>query len=197
MTKKEINIWDFIFPILMFIAGCVLTAEILMDITPKKLDTPQGSLTNKEVVEIYNNLIKYTGISKENMPNFIIIQDDSTINAYQDSGNNTIAVYTGMIKFVSSKDELAGVIGHEIGHFMLEHSKLNPDGDPNYQAILEGNSDKFGIYLMLRAGYDVCKTKDLWDKLRDKEGDYEYNSDHPNYSYRYWELSFPNCGDIK
>ncbi len=151
-------------------------------------------LTNQQINQIYENLLKYTGLSRSMLPKLIIIKNDAIINAYQDSSNNVIAIYSGMIKFSANKDEISAVLAHEIAHFMLDHSALNPTMNSDYQTILEGNADKFGVYLMMRAGYDTCKARDLWIKLRNSNGDYEYNSDHPNYSYRIWQFEFPMCG---
>ncbi|MFT5723194.1 MAG: putative Zn-dependent protease [Bacteroidia bacterium] len=50
-----------------------------------------------------------------------IIHDDSTLNAFCTPGGY-IYVYTGLIKFLSSEDELAGVMGHEIAHADERHS---------------------------------------------------------------------------
>ncbi len=50
-----------------------------------------------------------------------IIQDDETLNAFCTPGGY-IYVYTGLIKFLDSEDQLAGVMGHEIAHAALRHS---------------------------------------------------------------------------
>ncbi len=50
-----------------------------------------------------------------------IIQDDETLNAFATPGGY-IYVYTGLIKFLDSEDQLAGVMGHEIAHAALRHS---------------------------------------------------------------------------
>lgn len=50
-----------------------------------------------------------------------IIEDDSTLNAFCTPGGY-IYVYTGLIKFLESEDELAGVMGHEIAHADERHS---------------------------------------------------------------------------
>lgn len=50
-----------------------------------------------------------------------IIQDDATLNAFVAPGGY-IYVYTGIIKYLESKDQLAGVMGHEIAHADLRHS---------------------------------------------------------------------------
>jgi len=50
-----------------------------------------------------------------------IIDDDKTLNAFCTPGGY-IYVYTGLIKFLDSEDQLAGVMGHEIAHADLRHS---------------------------------------------------------------------------
>lgn len=50
-----------------------------------------------------------------------IIKDDETLNAFCTPGG-FVYVYTGLIKFLDSEDQLAGVMGHEIAHAALRHS---------------------------------------------------------------------------
>ena len=50
-----------------------------------------------------------------------IIQDDNTLNAFCAPGGY-IYVYTGIIKFLDSEDQFAGVLGHEIAHADKRHS---------------------------------------------------------------------------
>ncbi len=50
-----------------------------------------------------------------------IIDDPNTLNAFCTPGGY-IYVYTGIIKFLDSEDQLAGVMGHEIAHAALRHS---------------------------------------------------------------------------
>lgn len=50
-----------------------------------------------------------------------IIKDDKTLNAFCTPGGY-IYVYTGLIKYLDSEDQLAGVMGHEIAHADKRHS---------------------------------------------------------------------------
>lgn len=50
-----------------------------------------------------------------------IVKDDDVLNAFATPGGY-IFVYTGLIKFLDSEDQLAGVLGHEIAHSALRHS---------------------------------------------------------------------------
>lgn len=50
-----------------------------------------------------------------------IIKDDKTLNAFCTPGGY-IYVYTGLIKYLDTEDQLAGVMGHEIAHADKRHS---------------------------------------------------------------------------
>jgi predicted Zn-dependent protease len=50
-----------------------------------------------------------------------IIRDDKTLNAFCTPGGY-IFVYTGLIKYLDTEDQLAGVMGHEIAHADRQHS---------------------------------------------------------------------------
>lgn len=50
-----------------------------------------------------------------------IIEDDNTLNAFCTPGGY-IYVYTGLIKYLDTESDLAGVLGHEIAHADRRHS---------------------------------------------------------------------------
>jgi len=50
-----------------------------------------------------------------------VIHDDSTLNAFCTPGGY-IYIYTGILKFLDTEDQFAGVLGHEIAHADLRHS---------------------------------------------------------------------------
>ena len=50
-----------------------------------------------------------------------VIHDDNTLNAFCTPGGY-IYVYTGILKFLDSEDQFAGVLAHEIAHADLRHS---------------------------------------------------------------------------
>lgn len=50
-----------------------------------------------------------------------IIHDDTTLNAFCTPGGY-IYIYTGILKYMDNEAELAGVLGHEIGHADMRHS---------------------------------------------------------------------------
>ncbi len=57
-----------------------------------------------------------TGVSKWE----VVVFKDNTPNAFALPGGK-IGVYTGMFSVAKNKDQLAAVIGHEIGHVIARH----------------------------------------------------------------------------
>lgn len=53
--------------------------------------------------------------------NTYLIQDDNVLNAFAAPGGY-IYVYTGLIKYLDTEDDFAGVMGHEIAHADRRHS---------------------------------------------------------------------------
>lgn len=51
----------------------------------------------------------------------VVVFEDKDPNAFALPGNK-IGVYTGMLKLVDNQEELAAVIGHEVGHVLAKHS---------------------------------------------------------------------------
>lgn len=124
-----------------------------------------------------------------------LIEDDALINAFSIAGGH-LYVTTGLLNLIENEDELAFVIGHEIGHVDLEHCitqvKRNISiqrwadyfelgeyaGIAEYtQAILgtpfgqahEYTADRAGAYLSWKAGYDYEKGKEFLNKLESIE----------------------------
>jgi predicted Zn-dependent protease len=51
----------------------------------------------------------------------VVVFEDDSFNAFALPGNK-IGVYSGLFKLVENQDQLAAVIGHEIGHVLAKHS---------------------------------------------------------------------------
>ena len=64
-----------------------------------------------------------------------IIHDDKTLNAFVSPGGY-IYVYTGLIKYLDTEDQLAGVMGHEVAHADRRHSTTNMTKQYGLAALL-------------------------------------------------------------
>ncbi len=67
---------------------------------------------------------------------FKIIHNDSILNAFCAPGGY-IYVYTGLIKYLDSEDDLAGVLGHEIAHADLRHTSRQMEKVYGLSLLLE------------------------------------------------------------
>ena len=153
-------------------------------------------LLNLYVQSITRNLWKE--VARKDVPYNIKILKDPTINAFSTMGGY-VYVDEGLIDFVQSDDELAGVLAHETGHIERRHSitlqsKANALGllfgiasifSPliyNFGNIMQAGviakmqrsdelqADRTGLQLMSRAGYDPDSMKTMLAHLQVLEG---------------------------
>lgn len=80
---------------------------------------------NRELIN-YINGVGHTIALASHMPNhyngirFMLLDAPSEINAFAAPGG-FVMITTGMLKFLKNEEELAVIIGHEMGHLELEH----------------------------------------------------------------------------
>ncbi|MEO7860877.1 MAG: M48 family metallopeptidase [Nitrospirales bacterium] len=137
-------------------------------------------------------------------PFSVQLVESDQINGIADGRH--IGVTTGMMRFVSSEDELAWVVAHEIAHNVLNHSQnarlhmmlhaflsatTGVPGDLSGKIpprrSLEARADYVGAYIMARAGYDVRAIKQFWRRLehrRSGEHTPTMDRDHPTTAER-------------
>lgn len=154
--------------------------------------------TDRKIHELYKELVTQTGQVQDAVP-LLIIDDDTQDNAYNDG--TKVVIFTGLIK-KHSWDSIALILGHEIAHGMLGHFNVpqpvpqNIDhtgmGKNDFDAVLESVADKLGAIYMMKAGYNVCKAREVFKEWKKEGGNY-LGLNHPDYDYRYAELNV-NCG---
>jgi hypothetical protein len=120
----------------------------------------------------------------------VVRSQDKEINAYADGAK--IVVNQGMLKFVRSDDELAGILGHELAHNVRKHIRdmqvnstlgrllidlpvavftgVNPNlgwqlGRNMYSQEYEFEADYVGLYFTARAGYDTRSVAEIWRRM--------------------------------
>lgn len=104
--------------------GAQVDAQIMSDTSPYTiLSRSQYSVPYSHLDRIAQTVLKSENVTYRNEFDwtFRIIHNDTTINAFAAPGGY-IYVFTGLIKFLESEDELAGVLAHEIAHADRRHS---------------------------------------------------------------------------
>ena len=127
----------------------------------------------------------------------INFEDDSEPNAwvaFQDGENFTLHVTAGLMNLLGTEDEIAGVLGHELGHIRLGHyggmvvsdaartvmdvnsekaddisravGSMNMDlQESSFSRKQETEADDYGVKLLRRAGYNVWGLHDALSRL--------------------------------
>ena len=120
-----------------------LGAQVAAEIDGNRTEYPLlDSASNKLVYEyIYNvrNKILNSGnvVNKDNFSWRIrVIKNDTVQNAFCTPGGY-IYIYTGILRFLDSEDQFAGVLAHEIAHADLRHSTRQISKMYTVQAILK------------------------------------------------------------
>lgn len=129
-----------------------------------------AAVSVKQVESVYTKLIQANNL--KNVQLYIVKSPE--INAMNVNQGEGIVVYTGMMKFIKNNDELAMVLGHELGH-NLWHS--------------EARADEYGAKYAIKAGFNYCKGALLFKSKEFKYGDYPI---HPPGAER-WKAM--NCGE--
>jgi predicted Zn-dependent protease len=94
-----------------------------------------------------------------------IVDDDSVLNAFSVPGGY-LYFYTGLMKYLDTADELAGVLGHEMAHAARRH-------------VTQEMTDQYGVEILLQAalGDNLAIVQDIASGLssltfsRDKEAE--------------------------
>jgi predicted Zn-dependent protease len=115
--------------------------------------------------------------------------DDRQVNAFCLPGGK-VAVFTGLFSVAKTKDELAAVIGHEIGHALAHHAseRIYRGQDKGLSGLAfdraqESEADHIGLFLMTFAGFNPDACIELWDDMARRGGHGsapEILSDHPS-----------------
>jgi len=134
-----------------------------------------------------------------------IIDDDKTLNAFATPGGY-IYVYTGLIKFLDSEDQLLGVLGHEMAHADQRHSTRQLSKSLGVALLLdavlgkrdaveqilaalvslqfsrghESEADEYSVNYLCGSPYNAAGSAGFFQKMEDQPQPPEFLSTHPN-----------------
>lgn len=102
-----------------------------------------------------------------------IIKNDTTLNAFCTPGGY-IYVYTGIIKYLDSKDQLAGVLGHEMAHADRRHTSRSMQ-------------TQYGVEVLLNVvlGKDLAAVSQIASGMIQLSNSREHEKEADEYSVKY------------
>jgi hypothetical protein len=166
------------------------------------------------------------GILREGLPQTVTVQrvpwcdypvqmqQNTQLNAYADGSK--IVMYSGMVRFAATDEELALIVAHELAHNMRGHIDAK-QGNAVIGAILDGllqgltgvrtggafmnaaananspdfeaEADYVGLYVMARAGYAIDNAPAFWRRMAvENPGGISHTSTHPATNDRFVAL---------
>lgn len=143
-----------------------------------------------------------------------VIDDDKTLNAFATPGGY-IYIYTGLIKFLDSEDELIGVLGHEMAHADRRHSTRQLTKSLGLSILLdavlgerdaieevagaiiglkfsrshESEADEYSVKYLCKTPYNSDGAAGFFMKLQNQPAPPEFLSTHPNPKNRIEDMS--------
>jgi beta-barrel assembly-enhancing protease len=146
------------------ILGEAVAASVRLQYGVMKLD-PE---TSKWVQSTFDKIVKVS--DRKGVSYKLTVIKPGFVNAFAVPGGH-IFVTKGLLQRVKSDDELAGVLGHEVGHIVARHSMNNIKHQILYQAIISQmrkrskNLEKLGFVYSLFAGM-------RYSRKNEQESDY-------------------------
>jgi len=125
--------------------------------------------TKAQAIEIFNKIVQANHMTSH--PG-LLFSNSRDLNAH--CGTSYVVINQGALD-KTNVNELALIIGHELGHYKLRHLRSVPQN--------EFDADWNGYYYATKAGYNAHKGKQVFKKFRQKS-----SASHPHPMERYKKL---------
>jgi len=142
-----------------------------------------------------------------------IIDDKKTLNAFATPGGY-IYIYTGLIKFLDSEDQLLGVMGHEMAHADRRHSTRQLTKSLGISVLLnailkdkksieqvvagiiglkfsrssEAEADEYSVRYLCPTAYNAAGAAGFFKKMLNQPSPPEFLSTHPSSKSRVHDI---------
>lgn len=189
-----------------------LGKQVSMEIESNQAEFPVVPEKGNEVLYNYvkSLVTKILSSGKVNYANdfpwkITLINDINTLNAFATPGGY-IYIYTGLLKFLDSEDQLAGVLGHEIAHAANRHStkqlskilgvQVLADASLGKQEVVkqvattllalsfsrahETDADSMSVIYLCNSEYNAAGASGFFKKMQDQPSPPTWMSTHPN-----------------
>ena len=147
------------------------------------------------LTRIFDRVHSVSHYSNENWRVFLL--PDNTFNAFV-TGGTYVAVNKGLMDETHDDAEVAGVLGHEIGHVVANHvfekqslminliagDKIGSGFDFAYSTLNEEEADKVGVVYAALAGYNPHAVSDVWSRFAISGDNWAWFRTHPASSDR-------------
>jgi len=148
----------------------------------------QNGKYEQKVLEVGTKILNANKIDKR-----IAIQMDrntKTINAGTTRTNKLVTVYYGILPYLDNDDELAALLGHEMGHAIDDYGGFFKWMDMTLNSKeYEFKADLIGVDLMVKAGYNPIAAITMANKWQPEEyWDFGVFTTHPKTSRRLMEM---------
>lgn len=94
----------------------------------------ETSTVGLHLIKVFNQDVESKGHGNPYTFNFHVLKDPNTINAFALPGGQ-IFITHGLLTKLKSEDQLAGILGHEIGHVVYRHSSEQMAKSEFYQGL--------------------------------------------------------------
>ena len=184
-----------------------------------KRDAALDPVAYERVSRVFSQIHSVSHLRNEKWT--VVLLPDPSFNAFV-LGGTYMFVNQGLLTNIKNDDELAAVIGHEIGHVAANHAyeqssnmqlsqlagrkaRQTQQFQAAYTLENEREADRIGILYAALAGYDPLAASRVWERLFAEQGnqrngftDHPVNSDRANETQQIGEkvLQYYTAGQI-